>query len=571
MSGFLNREQIDLNKKSLQALVDLSGCDYFYCSSFDIYLNEYVSLHESHRYHVSGFTGSVAEVLLPPKGKGLLFIDGRYQEQVKNEVSEKDWTIHLSPPGISTLSHLESWLKKSSVIIGYDPKRTPLGFINNCKHINFEPFSESEFDDWLLMEAVESGYTIEGISKNISGEEALSKCKRLIAPRELWYISALDSIAWISNSRGYYRESLSSYPAQALITAQGVKVFVPSNSLPKSKSFDPGVSFYPEAEFEQELKKLLNKANTVFFSSSQINHKSFLLLESMAKNKLVDRPLGFYEFQCLKNDSEIAHFKQAFEYASKAIWETRNWVRESLEASREPSEKDLFLAVGENYKKNSALGQSFKTIAATGENSAIIHYGTPSEKTYIKPGGLVLIDSGGYFEGGYATDCTRAFLSAYNEESSTYWKRIYSAVLKGQTQAQMAIFPIGTEGRVIDSLARSPIRKLGFDYNHGTGHGVGVHVHEPGTRIHLSSSLPLQVGNVVSLEPGIYIPGVGGVRIENVVAVKEHPEYQGFCYFEPLNYTPLEEELIDWDSFNKDERDYIENYQAKALDLCKRD
>jgi len=141
---------------------------------------------------------------------------------------------------------------------------------------------------------------------------------------------------------------------------------------------------------------------------------------------------------------------------------------------------------------------------------------------------------------------------------------MYTLVLKGVLALQTAVFPEGTKGMVLDGLARNPMRKKGYDYNHGTGHGVGIHVHEPGVRISSISTVPMKLGQVVSIEPGIYIPGFGGVRLENIAYTIKHPEYAGMLCFKPLVYIGFEPALIDMKLLNDEEKAILDEYEAEC-------
>ena len=141
-------------------------------------------------------------------------------------------------------------------------------------------------------------------------------------------------------------------------------------------------------------------------------------------------------------------------------------------------------------------------------------------------------------------------------------KEIYTLVLKGLLQVENAVFPEGTTGASIDMLARQSMYKLGYDYAHGTGHGVGINVPEGGAGISGGYKKPLVEGNVVSIEPGIYIPGFGGVRLENVALVKKHPKFDGYYHFESMVKIPYEEALIDRDLLDSEEIGWLEEYHA---------
>jgi Xaa-Pro aminopeptidase len=137
-------------------------------------------------------------------------------------------------------------------------------------------------------------------------------------------------------------------------------------------------------------------------------------------------------------------------------------------------------------------------------------------------------------------------------------------VLKGVLACQFAVFPEGTKGNVLDGLARAPLFKHGFNYNHGTGHGVGVHVHEDGVRLSIASQMPMRAGQVVSIEPGIYIPGFGGVRLENVAVVEKHPNLEGMLCFRSLTNIGFDPALIDDSLLNSEEMQQLKVYETEC-------
>jgi Xaa-Pro aminopeptidase len=174
----------------------------------------------------------------------------------------------------------------------------------------------------------------------------------------------------------------------------------------------------------------------------------------------------------------------------------------------------------------------------------------------------MLLDSGGYFESGYATDTTRSFFSGGNPNAKQ--KEIYTLVLKSLLHAMNAVFPAGTWGSMIDGVTRQPMFKFGYNFQHGTGHGVGINVHEGGYRISTVSSVPLKENLVGSLEPGIYIPGFGGVRLENVVAVEKHPKLEGMLCFRSLVFIGYDHDLIDKNIMTQEELAWLETYEREC-------
>src|SRR5690606_32433992 len=178
---------------------------------------------------------------------------------------------------------------------------------------------------------------------------------------------------------------------------------------------------------------------------------------------------------------------------------------------------------------------------------------------------MVLLDSGGYFEGGWATDTTRTFFAGPDaKKAHPKMVEMYTLVLNGVLAVQSAVFPEGAKGMVLDGLARNAMRKKGYDYSRGTGHGVGVHVHEPGVRLSTVSTLPMKQGQVVSIEPGIYIPGFGGVRLENIAVVEKHPTYKNMLRFKPLVYIGFDPSLIDMSLLTNEEKAILDEYEAEC-------
>jgi Xaa-Pro aminopeptidase len=290
-----------------------------------------------------------------------------------------------------------------------------------------------------------------------------------------------------------------------------------------------------------------------------------MLVKIFGTDRLKEKNGGFYEFQSIKEPVELKQIEASFKKADKAIFNTIKWLKDSIKAGKRVTELDLYKETTQKYKDQGAFELSFNTIAGVGPNGSIIHYGNPSDQVVIKDSDLILLDSGGYFDGGWATDTTRTFYGDSSRKADPKMIEIYTLVLKGLLAVQSAVFPEGTKGIVLDGLARSAMRKKGYDYNHGTGHGVGIHVHEPGVRLSSISNVPMKAGQVVSIEPGIYIPGFGGVRLENIAWVQCHPDYPQMLRLVPLVYIGFDSALVDMNLLNSEEKLILEDYEAECL------
>lgn len=553
------------------------GLDGMYISSYDPFLNEYVPLEDNHRFYLTGFTGSMAEVLVPLNGKVRLYVDGRYHEQADLEIAELNDEVEVVKVQghTSTTTELAHDVKKMSVKkIGYEADRTQLGFLkkltdNASETIAIESGELAQIISFASLPALKE---IQFVPREWRGRDSLEKTRSLFQnEKQAMYLTALDSIAWITNCRGYHLPFLSSFYAKALVTKEKIYIFVtPDTPVSEKAKKEIGLEFIalPFNTLSRELDRLQNilHLNEVWFDSTMLNCADFgMLLKIFGTDRLKEKSGGLYEYQSIKEPVELKQIEASFRKADKAIYNTIKWVKESIKAGKKITELDLYHETSKKYKEQGAVDQSFNTIAGVGPNGSIIHYGNPSDEVIIKDSDMILLDSGGYFDGGWATDTTRTFFGDSSKKPDPKMIEIYTLVLKGLLAVQSAVFPEGTKGIVLDGLARNAMRKKGYDYNHGTGHGVGIHVHEPGVRLSSISSVPMKAGQVVSIEPGIYIPGFGGVRLENIAWVEKHPDFPEMLRFVPLVYIGFDPALIDMNALNSEEKLLLEEYEAECL------
>jgi Xaa-Pro aminopeptidase len=266
-----------------------------------------------------------------------------------------------------------------------------------------------------------------------------------------------------------------------------------------------------------------------------------------------------------KNSAEITHMIQSFERADAVVWRAQSWLRKQMEEGKVVTEVDFAEQVYELIKQSGAWALSFKVISAAGKNGAVIHYSKPNPEKAVSSGELMLLDTGAYYEGGYATDLTRTFLAGgKGVHGSPEQRRIFTLVLKAAISGMSARFPGGTQGTAVDALVRRPLWEVGYTYNHGTGHGVGITVHAAPPSISLHGNYILEPGHIFSIEPGIYIPQFGGVRIENLCTVVEDPQVAGWLCIVPLTFSPLDERLIDSSILSKREKAWLKWYKNES-------
>ncbi len=571
----LSNQTIKSNIQKLKKVMTDRGLDGMYISSFDPFLNEYVPIEDNHRFYITGFTGSMAEVLVPVNGRVRLYVDGRYHEQADLEVDSTEIEVVKVGGDSSTTGEILLDLKKLGLRkLGYEADRTTLGYLKRLAENVSEviPLENSELAQTIEFEPLPALKEIQLVPREWRGRDTLEKTRSLFGnEKEGMYLTSLDSIAWITNCRGYHLPFLSSFYAKALLTKEKVYIFVtPETPVSDKARKETGLEFIslPFSSLGKELDRLQNTLHLteILFDPGMLNSADFgMLVKVFGSDRLKEKNGGLYEFQSIKEPVELRQIEASFRKADKAIFNTIKWVKDSIKDGKKITELDLYHETTNKYKDQGAVDQSFNTIAGVGANGSIIHYGNPSDEVTIKNTDMILLDSGGYFEGGWATDTTRTFFADSTKKADPKMVEMYTMVLKGLLAVQSAVFPEGTRGMVLDGLARNSMRKKGYDYNHGTGHGLGIHVHEPGVRMSTISNIPMKAGQVVSMEPGIYIPGFGGVRLENIAWVEKHPTFPGMLHFAPLVYIGFDPALVDLNLLNEEEKAYFEDYEAECL------
>lgn len=554
--------------KSLQKFIDTKSLDGLYISSFDIFLSEYVPLGDNHRYYVSGFSGSVAEVLIPKTGRALLFVDGRYHEQADKEVDQNIVEVVKVPYGVDLAKALIQKGKEIGIKnLGLEGDRAPLGFEKELgREFEVVAFDLGEVAKLIDAPGFVTDSEVKAVADTLTGESVKSKIKKVVGKGEGFFLSSLDSISWVTNLRGYHHPFQSTFISKAIVLDDRVMLFCPEfvefeKSVENDENFTiVNVSWEKLGDKLEELSHKIN-IERLYFDPGTTTAADFRILgKAFGLEKLKEKEKGITELHATKNDVEISEMEKAFSRSANVIKKIIDHV--STQAQSGMSELDFYNTANKFYQEEGALALSFKTISGIGANSSIIHFGSPSQEVKIKEGDLALLDSGAFYESGLATDCTRAFLPI--GEASADQKKIYTLVLKGLLHALNGIFPEGAPGCYLDSLAREPIRAMGYDYAHGTGHGIGINVHEPGYRLTPFSQTPLVPGRVGSIEPGIYIPNFGGVRLENVVVVEKHPEFKGMCRVRSLIYLGFMPNLIDEKLMNEQEKGWLAAYEAEC-------
>lgn len=547
--------------KTISNALKDTNTDFFYVSSFDHFLCEYVPTGDSLRIFISGFTGSVAECLISKKGELILFVDGRYHEQADIECPEA--VVVKVPFGTSLSSALVEFVGakgRMSIL----PKRTPKVFKELLKNWHFDSVDETELFSQISFKPEAFKGNVFKVSEQYSSVSIRERVQGILNEGEAAFINALDTLAWVSGYRGTYLPFQGTFRGLGFVTKKGLHIFTQDHELIKTEQ-DDFFKVYPSEKISEVLSNLRDKEEVtcLWWDPNFTTAFNFSLLAEIFGEDKLKKHQGFHSsWQALKNDGEIRAFESSFEKSDKAIYNGLCRLIEKVRGEQEVSELEFKNMMEESYKEQGALLQSFRTIAGFGPSGSIIHYGSPSQdKKYIESD-LVLCDSGAIYDEGFATDCTRTIVPMGAPRAEE--KKWYTLVLKGLLKIMMASVPKGTEGRELDARARESLKAHGLNYSHGTGHGVGVNVHESGFSLRPESTTPIHAGQVGSMEPGFYAPGVGGIRLENIMVVEEDRHNSENVNFRSLVHIGFWIDLIDFDLLETEELSFLKIYEEEC-------
>jgi len=527
--------------------------------------------------YVSGFDGSAGLIFIT-QNKISLFVDGRYTLQAKLQVDSNIYEINE----LNFQKSIE-WIKinlEKNSRIGFDPKLHSIDEIENYTNklennlISFVSIDQNLVDliRTDLTSIKSKDYVLSIIDKKNSGLSILEKLsylriKYLKKDNELIFTQDNDIVSWISNLRALSKEYTPSILGSCILTKNNCYLLIPHNQiLPyKSNPQYSEIEFLDEDQFDYLLNSELNEINIV-----KIDKKNTSVY---FKEKFIKKGYELISFnelekeKSIKNETELKNIMSSHIYDGQAICKFIYWLKNA--SKKKPVDEIIIINKLEQYRSRSStnyLGPSFPAIVGFRENGAIIHYRAKNQSCKkISGGGLILIDSGGQYKYG-TTDITRTLLIG---DSNKTYSRLYTIVLKAHIALARRVFDSNTTGSELDKSSREIIESYGYNYNHGTGHGVGylLSVHEGPLAISPKESRSGFCENMVfSNEPGIYIEGELGIRIENLMVIRKDTSVDNTnkLYFEPISFAPFERNLIDKDILNKKEVDWINKYHEKV-------
>lgn len=546
--------------------------DVYYLNTSDYHMSEYVPLHFKTIEYFSGFTGSLATLLVDQE-KAYIFVDGRYHGQADKQCLENGVTVvKLGTAG--ALNPLE-FIKENYAgkIIGLDGKRTSVSFGKKMKELGLKIRSKDIYSDLIENRIPLVSDKLFKLDDEYTGKTRKEKLNDLIycLDGRTHLVNNLESIAYLLNLRGNDIVYTPVFLAYLVVYQNDVYFFIDLERLSSDildELYADGIIIKPYKEYYSFLKTI--RGETVILDENKVNFESYLSLTNR-KNKFVHTISPVEEMKSIKNDVEIKNSIQAHIYDGVAMVRFLKWLDES-----DKEELNEYL-VSEKLKEfrlgYKAFDLSFNSIVAVNANAAMMHYGPTAENNSpLTKDGIILVDSGGQYKEG-TTDITRTIALG---ETSAEFKKHFTLVLKSMFNLSELKFMKGLVGKDIDILARKDIWEIGIDYRCGTGHGVGhvlsVHEGPPNIRyMHTEAGtelVPLKKGNIVSDEPGIYLEGKYGIRSENMLLVVEDElnEYGQFMKFKTLTMCPFDLRLIDKEYLDKKTIEALNNYHKEVYE-----
>ena len=564
----------------LREVLAREGVHALLVPSADPHLSEYLPGRWQGRQWLSGFTGSMA-TLVVTTDRAVLFADSRYWVQAESELQGTGIELEKIPTGAS-LAHID-WLARHlprGATVAVDGQALGLA-LQQALLAALAPAGVKLRTEVDLLDASwpdRPGLPAQPVYEHTSPHATLSRADKLAQVRRAMaahgathhFVSTVDDQAWITNLRGSDVTYNPVFLSHLLVDMTGATLFVGAGKVGaelQARLAADGVRLAPYANAGAALAAL-RPQDVVLLDPKRVTYglraqvaAGCAVLEAINPSTLL---------KSRKSANDAAHVREAMADDGAAMCEFYAWFEAALAAGDRITELTIDERLSaERARRAGFVGLSFSTIAGFNANGAMPHYrATEESHAVIQGDGLLLIDSGGQYRGG-TTDITRVWPIG---QVSAAMKRDYTLVLKGTMNLSRARFPRGTLSPMLDALARAPLWEQGIEFGHGTGHGVGyfLNVHEGPQSI--SKAIPdahmaMEPGMITSIEPGVYRPGQWGVRIENLVlnvpaTTPEGTTFGEFLAFETLTLCPIDTRCIERSLLRADEVAWLDAYHA---------
>ena len=582
-----------LNK--LRGVMELNNIDAYYIPSDDYHGSEFVSEYFKNRQYFSGFTGS-AGTLIVLKNEAALFTDGRYFLQAEDELKDTGITLYkVGEPKVPSIKEYLYQKLSDGMTLGFDGRCVGTGFVISIERYFGERDKNIiiEGNSYLANEVKDDSVSLPNnetfvLEEKYSGKDCGQKLKEVRKKMcqngcNVFILTSLDDICWTLNIRGNDIEYSPLVLSYTIITEDKTYFYCGTGKTNDRKLknifeylIENKIIVKPYDYFYEDIENILKKMDYVRINVDldKINYKVY---NEISKYDIVDTINPTTELKAIKNDVEIenekqAHIKDGVAYAKFLYWfdKQKKYGLDNLNLTELDIAKKLF---DERSKMEGFVEESFESIVAYGKNGAKVHYSADEKSnSSLKEESFVLIDTGGHYLDG-TTDITRTISCGTLSDEE---RRCYTLVLKGHLALSKAVFIEGTTGANLDILARKPLWDNCLNFNHGTGHGVGylMNVHEGPNNIRYrigsgkNISKEIKPGMITSNEPGLYLEGRFGIRLENLILCKEKCEnsYGKFYEFENLTFVPFDLSAIDMEMLDNKEKEILNEYHKEVYE-----
>lgn len=562
-----------------QAMAE-KGIDFYMIPTADFHNSEYVNDYFKVREFFSNFSGSNGNLLVWQEGAGL-WTDGRYFIQAENELAGTTIELfRMLDEGVPTIEEFLKEQMKEGQTLGFDGR--VISVQNGKKYekslsekqIVFQYEQDLADGIWKNRPAFPAGKVtvLEEAVAGKSVEEKLSQVREKLKAEgaESFLLSKLDDLMWLFNIRGCDVECNPVAMSYAYLTEAEAVLFIQEKALDDTvkdyfKEHEILIREYSEI---MDFLKNLPGGHRILVDDRNCSYAIYKTLSE--KQTLVEKKNPTELLKAIKNPVELENMKRVYLQDSVAVTKFIYWLKTHIgkEEITEITAADYLEQLRRQIP--GFLDLSFPTIAGYKANAAMMHYtATPDSYAVLKPEGMLLVDSGGQYLGG-TTDVTRTIvLGPVSDEI----KKHYTLVAAGMLQMANTKWIHGCTGRNLDIMARQPLWEIGLDYKCGTGHGVGyiLNVHEGPQNLRWRftegmAEAVIEAGMDITNEPGVYIEGSHGIRIENVMVAcnGEKNEYGQFMYFDTLTYAPIDLEAIDAAYLTEAQRRYLNEYHSQV-------
>ena len=573
--------EINQRLEKLREVMRREHLSAFIFPSTDAHQSEYVADHWQGRAWISGFNGSAGTAVVTMRSAAM-WTDSRYFIAAEEQLRDTEFQLmKLKVEGTPTISDwIASELSQNEdecrevgldgMVNSYNDTMALISDLRKAGGItvrtNFDPLEQI----WMNRPAIPEN-PVEIQSLNFAGETVDDKIQRIRkALREHHadgiLVSALDDIAWTLNLRGTDVHCNPVFVSYLLISSDQVSLFVnPKKISSEVKAYldEHGISLFDYNQVEEGLESYADY--NILLDGDET---SFCLWKSVKCQEIIAAKSPIPVMKAVKNATEIEGYHRAMLRDGVAMVKFLKWLKPAVEAGGQTEMSIDKKLTSLRAEQNLFRDISFDTIAGYQAHGAIVHYeATPETDAPLLPEGLILIDSGAQYQDG-TTDITRTIaLGPVTEEM----KHVYTLVLKGHIQLELAKFPDGASGTQIDALSRECMWREGYNFLHGTGHGVGsyLNVHEGPHQIRMEwKPTPLRAGMTVTDEPGLYLKGKFGVRIENTLLIKDFVEttFGKFLQMESLTLCPIDTAPIDVDMLLLEEVEWLNAYHREVFE-----